>query len=569
MRNPFRSFTHWITGTVLSLLVIITILLGYNFLSAEYAKFEALEQEQTVLHKVKNDLEGVRDKFAKALLARIPPPGTPLNLLAERIKVLESEINTRQATRQKLWDDHPIERHLPISNPFREISTLDIEIAFLQQGVANARDLHSFGAGPLEAERQIRWFQTGSNKLGEQIYQNKKAQWELSKRERLLWQVPLTSAYREMKRLEAEERSLQHSKDQHDADIARQQGILQALQKLPLPGPLVLDHAAADRAIQPVNDRLAENDKQLEGSNLRKFMRPVKEVLPMALWILGLALLSPLLVKAIAYYLIAPIAARRPPVRLLPASSGKLSTSIGNTGNESGPTTPSRVSLPLAVDERSELLILPGYLQGMPLNAKSDTRWLLDWSMPLTSLIAGMYRLTRIRPSSEERITVSSSTDPLAEFSLLDVPAGSALVLQPRSLVGIIQTRGERLKVTRHWRFGNLASWLTLQFRYIVFHGPAQLIVKGCRGVRVEPAISGRTVNQAATLGFSANLDYSVARNETFWSYYFGERELFNDSWQGDGCCVHAETPNPGDHSGLFGRGIQGLVDTFLKIFGI
>lgn len=569
MRSPFRNFTHWMSSTVLSLLVIITILLGYNYLSAEYAKFEALEQEQSVLHKVKRDLEGVRDQFAKELSARISQPGTPLNLLAERIKSLELEINTKQATRQKLWDDHPIERYLPVSNTFREIATLDIEIAFLQQSLVYVRNLHTFGAGPLEAERQISWFQTGSNKLGEQIYQNKKAQWELDNRGRLLWQVPLTPAYREMKRLEAEERLLQNSKDQHDAEIVRQQGILQALQKLPRPGPLVLDHAPANRAIQPVNDRLAENDKQLDGSNLHKFMRPVKEVLPTALWILGLALLSPLLVKAIAYYVIAPVAARRPPVRLLPASSGKLSTSIGSTGNESGPTTPSRVSLPLSVDERSELLILPSYLQGMPLNAKSDTRWLLDWSMPLTSLFAGMYRLTRIRPNSEERITVSSSTDPLAEFSLLDVPERSTLVLQPRSLVGIIQTRGERLKITRHWRFGRVGAWLTLQFRYIVFHGPAKLIVKGCRGVRVEPAISGRTVNQAATLGFSANLDYSVARNETFWSYYFGERELFNDSWQGDGYCVHAETPNSGDHSGIFGRGIQGVVDTFLKIFGI
>ena len=379
MRSPFRSFTHWITGTVLSLLVIITILLGYNFLSAEYAKFEALEQEQSVLHKVKNDLEGVRDKFAKALPARIPQPGTPLNLMARSHQgagvgdqrqagdppessgtITRSSASCRSATRS--------ERFRPSISRSHSCN----------KSVANARNLHSFGAGPLEAERQIKWFQTGSNKLGEQIYQNKKTQWELSNRERLMWQVPFTAAYREMKRLEAEERSLQNSKDQHDAEIARQQAILQALQKLPLPGPLVLDHAAADRAIQPVNDRLAENDKQLEGSSLRKFMRPVKEVLPAALWILGLALLSPLLVKAIAYYLIAPIAARRPPVRLLPASSGKLSTSIGNTGNESGPTTPSRVSLPLSVDERSELLILPSYLQGMPLNAKSDTRWLLE-----------------------------------------------------------------------------------------------------------------------------------------------------------------------------------------------
>ena len=149
------------------------------------------------------------------------------------------------------------------------------------------------------------------------------------------------------------------------------------------------------------------------------------------------------------------------------------------------------------------------------------------------------------------------------------MPEGSALVLQPSCLVGIIQTRGEQLKITRHWRLGNLGAWLTLQFRFIVFHGPAKLIIKGCRGVRVEPAVSGRTVNQAATLGFSANLEYSVARNETFWSYFFGERELFNDSWQGKGSCVHAETPHPDDHSGLFGRGIQGIVDTILKTFGI
>ncbi|MFZ1900683.1 MAG: hypothetical protein WCC44_01485 [Azonexus sp.] len=569
MRSPFRSLLRWTTSTVLSLLVIVTLLLGYNFLSTEYAKFEALEQEQSVLHKVKSDLEGVRDKFSNELSARIPPPETPLNLLGERIRSLESEIANKQVTRQKLWDNHPIERLMPTGNTFQQIATLDIEIAFLQQGLVYVRNLHVFGAGQLEAERQIKWFQTGSSKLAEQIYQNKKAQWELSNRERLMWQVPYTAAYREMKRLETEERSLQGSKDQHDAEVARQQGILLTLQKLPRPGPLVLDHASVNRTIQPANDRLAENDKLLEGSNLRKFMRPVKEVLPVALWILGLALLSPLLVKAIAYYLIAPVAARRPPVRLLPESSGKLSTSIGTSGSESGPTTPSRVSLPLSLDERSELLVLPSYLQGMPLNAKSNTRWLLDWSMPLTSLLAGMYRLTRIRPNREERITVSSSTDPLAEFSLLDVPAGSTLVLQPSCLVGVIQTRGEQLKITRHWRFGSVGAWLTLQFRYIVFHGPAKLIVKGCRGVRVEPAINGRTVNQAATLGFSANLDYSVARNETFWSYYFGERELFNDSWQGEGCCVHAETPNPGDHSGLFGRGLQGIVDTLLKIFGI
>jgi len=569
MRGPFRRFTRFTTSTVLGLLAITKILLSYNFQSTEYAKFETLERDQSLIHKLKSELESIRDKVAKELPSRIPNPGTPLDLLAERIKSLESEIGTKQATRQKLSDDHPIERYVPTSNTFRQIASLDIEITFLQQGLVLVRNLHRFGAGPAEAERQIKWFQAGSYKLAVQIYQNKTAQWELSQRHPWAWQIPGTNPHKEMKGLEENERALQSEKSSYDSRITHWQGVLQALQKIPHPGLLVLDHAPANHTIQPISDRLSENDKQLEGSNFRKFMRPVKEVLPTAIWLLGLALLSPLLVKAITYYLIAPVAARCTPIQLLPESSGRIYTSIGAAGSESGQTMPSRVSLPLTLDGRSELLILPSYLQGMPLNAKSDTQWLLDWSMPLTSLVAGMYRLTRIRPNSEERITVSSSTDPLAEFSLLDVPTGSALVLQPSCLVGIVQTRGEQMKITRHWRFGSLGAWLTLQFRYIVFHSPAKLIVKGCRGVRVEPATSGRTVNQAATLGFSANLNYSVARNETFWSYYFGERELFNDSWAGDGCCVHAETPNPGDRSGLFGRGIQGIVDTFLKIFGI
>jgi hypothetical protein len=230
-------------------------------------------------------------------------------------------------------------------------------------------------------------------------------------------------------------------------------------------------------ACKPLSERLDANDQQLDGSSLHKFMRPIKEVLPTALWILVFALLSPLLIKTVAYYLIAPVAVRRAPIRLLPDVSGKISTSISTSlaavGSESGQTMPSRVSLPLVLDEHSTLLILPSYLQGMPLNAESDTQWLLDWSMPLTSLLAGMYRLTRIRPNGEACITVSSSNDPLAEFSLLDVPPGAALVLQPSCLVGIILSGSEPLQITRHWRFNRLGAWLTLQFRYIVFHGPA------------------------------------------------------------------------------------------------
>ena len=126
------------------------------------------------------------------------------------------------------------------------------------------------------------------------------------------------------------------------------------------------------------------------------------------------------------------------------------------------------------------------------------------------------------------------------------------------------------LAITTHWRLGSLHAWLTLQLRYVAFHGPARLVVKGCRGVRVEKAGEGRRINQAATMGFSANLAYSTTRCDTFAAYLMGEQELFNDSFAGGaGVYVYEEMPHPGARAGLTGRGIEGLSDSILKIFGL
>lgn len=113
-------------------------------------------------------------------------------------------------------------------------------------------------------------------------------------------------------------------------------------------------------------------------------------------------------------------------------------------------------------------------------------------------------------------------------------------------------------------------AWLTLQLRYLVFHGPAQLLIKGCRGIRVERAGSGRRINQAATIGFSANVEYSTSRCETFASYLMGNQELLNDGFSGEvGFYVYEELPNYGRRSGIAGRGLEGLTDSVLKVFGV
>lgn len=53
-----------------------------------------------------------------------------------------------------------------------------------------------------------------------------------------------------------------------------------------------------------------------------------------------------------------------------------------------------------------------------------------------------------------------------------------------------------------------------------------RLIIKGCRGVRMERAGEERSINQAATIGFSANLVYAPSRCDTFVPYLLEASKL-------------------------------------------
>ena len=386
-----------------------------------------------------------------------------------------------------------------------------------------------------------------------------------------------------MKALESAERRLVSLRANTQARVSAQQTLVEALASRQSPPGFAIDNAPLARLLAPYDDEIGRIEALLEGSALRRLLRPVLLVLPQALLILAAVVLSPLLVKGLAYYVVAPLATRRPPLQLLPEESGALTATGGMrsaAATDGGPPlaallTPAddRISAPslsLLLAPGEQLLLRPQFLHGTPLEAEKDTRWMLDWRMPMTSLAAGMVGLLRIRVEREQRVTVSSTTDALAEFSCIDVPTGAALVLQPRCLAGVVQPGPAPVHITRHWRLTHLSAWLTLQLRYLVFHGPARLIVQGPRGVRMEAVSSGRSVNQAATLGFSARLAYAVARNETFPSYLFGQRALFQDRWTGDaGHCLYAETPASSTRGGLFGRGLEGALDTLLKAFGV
>jgi hypothetical protein len=325
--------------------------------------------------------------------------------------------------------------------------------------------------------------------------------------------------------------------------------------------------AAAHRKQQEIDSFDAVLDAErarVERNPRERLIATIKSRIPLALGILAGILLLPVAIKALFYFVLAPLASRLGPIRILPDDDPPPLTKSAT----------SAVSATVDIQPGQELLVQPDFLQSSSRPAVKRTRWFLNPRLPFASIASGMFALTCIKPegNTPTRVIVSSQRDPFSEIGVVTLPAGAAMVMHPRALAGILKPADGAARITRHWRLGSLHAWLTLQLRYLVFHGPCELLLKGCRGVRAEAPLPDqpRLINQAATLGFSANLEYRTVRCETFVPYLRGHEALFNDLFAGGpGWFVYEEMPARGGRSGITGRGLEGLTDAVLKAFGI
>lgn len=347
---------------------------------------------------------------------------------------------------------------------------------------------------------------------------------------------------------------------------AAQQARVLALPAGAAPGPFQPDQQGLDLALQDLAGEIARLDGKLRNNIWRTARQLLSDYGPTAALLVLSAILTPLAIKAFFYFVLAPLASRLKPLAIAPGL---------RLDEASVPLPPAQqprisgVSLALLLHPGDTMVIHPAYLQSSPIGTRKRTQWLLDWSYPFTSLAAGMAALTRITSTQPASVTLSASDDPLMEVAVLTLPEGAALVLQPRGLVGLVYHGARQPAISSHWRLVSLHAWLTLQLRFIVFCGPVTLIVHGTRGVRMEPAGQGRSISQAATLGFSTGVLYSTTRSETFIPYLRGQQALLNDRFDGDGIYLYEETPRHGKQPGKVGSWFEGFTDAILKVFGI
>jgi len=551
----------------LSFVLICSVLLLAQWGWAQWRAWQALQTEAAQLTAAQAAFSGhIQAQAAASRQHTTGLAAAPLAVLTERLQTLDERLRRAQQERAGLGGVVLLDaERTPFVQAHLQALRLDVDIQLLQQERAYVQELRWRLQATQSAEQQRAELQRLRQNHA-RLY----AQWQAVQAERqallenhpIKCRLPVASPERTAcEDLRQQQAALLAANQRAAADHAAQRTRLQ--QAAPAPGPLGAfePHQAALQALAaPLQARHAALITQQGQHWLGRLAVPVRQVVPTALLILLGIVLAPLGVKALLYFVLAPLAQRRPPVCLLPHTLGALELVPG----------PSAVSHEVRVDPDHELLVHPEFLQSTAVQGDKNTCWLFSTRYPFTSLASGLVALTRVRTHEAARYVVSATHDAHSEIGMLHLPAGAALVMQPHNLVGVLQRRDAPVRITSRWRLGSLHAWLTLQLRYLAFHGPAQLIVQGCRGVRVEHAGQGRSIQQAATIGFNANLAYTTRRSDTFGAYLLGKQGLFNDSFDGaEGFYVYEEMPHTLLRGGRVRRGLEGVADSLLKVFGI
>jgi len=577
--NPVRTSAGWLTGRLFLFLLILAALVAWDAFRDESsllsAQIKGLVPDADLVERLESGRDALAARAraeAETVNARLQStPAKSVAWIDERIATLEVEIEQQQRSRRSTT-----QRTIALltGEGFQQDLQSDIAIQLLSaERDALRRFKGEIGARRARIDISEQEVKAAARRTTQACSSFKDAR---AARDRHAWanpvlgRIPGMEAWGELRVRRREANRLAQECISRGEELSAAQARLDTARAM-RQADIEQVVAASASILEPLDDLIATRKDALESARRQaeKIQRSMQRVFAEALGILVIVTLVPLGIKAFWYWVVAPYAEKQPPIRLAARPA------VGAEGLPAPTTEPapaariSAVSQEVIVGEHEELLVHPEFLQRSVARGRKDTKWLFSWRYPLTSVASRMVALDRLRASSPASFVVSSKTDPFAEIGLIDLPAESTFVLHPRHLIGVVQVIDRPIRIHRRWRC-NWHAVITLQFRYLMFEGPGKLIVQGCRGVRLEQAGGGRSIDQGATMGFSATLDYSPRRSETFSAYLMGTRALFNDNFAGErGFYVYEEMPYYGKRPGITGRGLEGLTDGLLKVFGI
>lgn len=233
-----------------------------------------------------------------------------------------------------------------------------------------------------------------------------------------------------------------------------------------------------------------------------------------------LALVLPLALRVVSYFLLMPLVSRMHKPIYLAAGSENAAAHLWTTVAQR--TLTIQLGAGEVLSARSEHV--------RPVQGKIRSQLLYDWKSPFISFAAGLYGLSRITGDEVgSSATLATPDDPNSYLMRIDFNDHPGLVMHPKHVVGVIGTP----ELETRWRWG-IQSFATWQVRYIMFAGTGSLIVQGSGDVvATNPRGRSTRMEQNLVMGFDSRLTVGVNRTETFWPYLRRRSPLVDDEFTG------------------------------------
>lgn len=552
---------RWLGRHILNLLLIIGVLVAGRYAIQELNRYWSSKQTLEVIQAGEQQLPAISEELHKGAENRTKELKTASrSQLQSRIHEIDLRLADLNRSRRS-----ELERKMGlVDGSFPSDFRNDVETDLLLKERQYIEGMLAFDSLSL----QIEGVRKAHKKIWDQLQANLAQQAFIREQHPILHRTPFSDPNSQLHLLAEKETDLRQENELAYQRWLSMKKSIDSIKKREIEFESAVDQTQRKWSgviSQEKGKKADERDNNVVG----KFIEMAMHELVIALSILVSIIFSPVLIKGLFYYVLAPLASKRIRLVVSPEVSGAVS-GIDNSGSpiQSGACSGKSISVTPSIDE--ELLIHPEFIRTMADAPTKETKFVLNNRLLLTSFAAGMFSLTRLAGDGKSSYTLATKDEPFIELALLSIPAGSGFVIYPRYLVGVIHPKNQPPVITSRWFLGSPAAWLRLQFRYLVIHGPVKLVVKGCQGVRVEAAGQGSSINQANVIGFSGNLAHSVTRCEPFIPYLQGKQDLYNDHFSdADGYYVYEELAYGGKKGGIFGKGLEGLVDSLLKLAGI
>jgi hypothetical protein len=238
------------------------------------------------------------------------------------------------------------------------------------------------------------------------------------------------------------------------------------------------------------------------------------------LGIVLLILLTPVILRTVAYFVLMPLVSRAQKPLQLAAEPEHAAATLHASPAER--TLPIRLSAGEVLSARSEDV--------RPVQGKVRSQLLYNWKAPFISYATGLHSLSRVTGDADgTEATLAASDDPNSYLMRIDFTDHPGIVMRPKHVVGVMGV--PELETRWRWGIQSLATW---QVRYIMFAGTGSLIVQGSGSVEAtSPGHRATKMDQHLMMGFDSRLTARINRTEVFWPYLRGKAPLVDDEFTG------------------------------------